>query len=94
MQRVAAARMFVREAELLVIDDLSSALDAATERTLWERLTTGGEVACLAVSHRRIALARADQIIVLKDGRVEAQGRLKELLQTSEELRRIWADEA
>jgi ATP-binding cassette subfamily B protein len=94
MQRVAAARMFVREAELLVIDDLSSALDAATERALWERLTTRGEVACLAVSHRRIALARADQIIVLKDGRVEAQGRLKELLHTSEELRRIWADEA
>jgi ATP-binding cassette, subfamily B, bacterial len=94
MQRVAAARMFVREAELLVIDDLSSALDAATERALWERLTSGGEVTCLAVSHRRIALARADQIIVLKDGRLEAQGALRELLGRSEELRRIWAAEA
>ncbi|UUZ86935.1 hypothetical protein LJK88_31715 [Paenibacillus sp. P26] len=37
-QRTAAARMFVREAQLLVFDDLSSALDVDTERRLWERL--------------------------------------------------------
>ena len=38
VQRAAAARMFVREAELLVFDDLSSALDVETERLLWERV--------------------------------------------------------
>ena len=38
-QRAAAARMFVRRPELLVVDDLSSALDAATERELWARLS-------------------------------------------------------
>lgn len=92
-QRVAAARMLVRETELLVIDDLSSALDGTTEGVLWERLRSGGEVTCLAVSHRRAALARADQIIVLKEGRVAAQGRLEELLRTSEELQQIWAAE-
>lgn len=96
VQRAAAARMFVRGADLLVFDDLSSALDVETEQLLWERLVGGtGEVrpTCLVVSHRRPALRRADQIIVLEGGRVAARGTLDELLESSPEMRRIWHGE-
>ena len=89
-QRAAAARMYVREPELLVFDDISSVLDVETERTLWERAFEDPGRTCLAVSHRKPALRRADHIIVLKDGAITAEGVLEDFLETCEEMHLIW----
>jgi len=70
IQRAGAARALVRRPDLLVVDDLSSALDAATEATVWERVAGGGYETALLVSHRAHVLDRADRIVVLDAGRV------------------------
>ena len=68
-QRLAGARALVRRPELVVLDDLSSALDVETERRVWENLREAGSTV-LAVSHRAVAFEGADRVIRLDAGRV------------------------
>lgn len=93
VQRAATARMLVREPELLVVDDLSSALDGPTERLLWDRLRRAGAT-CLAASHQRAVLEQADHIVVLADGRVAAQGAFGDLIESSPEFRDLYGQRA
>jgi ATP-binding cassette subfamily B protein len=78
VQRAAAARAFLRAPELLVLDDLSSALDLPTEEILWERLAEWRRespgLTILAVSHRQAALQRADRVLVMEEGRIVEEG--------------------
>ena len=78
VQRLALARALATDAELLLADDVSSALDAATEIELWaalrERHTT-----VIGATSKRAALAQADRVVVLADGEVAALGPWSEL---------------
>jgi len=92
VQRSAAARMFATDADLLVFDDLSSALDVRTEAELWKRLFELRDVSCLVVSHRHPALRRADQIILMRHGQVDDIGTLDELLARNPEMQALWEE--
>lgn len=91
VQRSASARMLTREAQILVLDDVSSALDVETEQLLWDRLfVSRSGVATLVVSHRRTAMLRADKIVVMEHGRIVATGSAAELQKNSDTFKAIW----
>jgi ATP-binding cassette, subfamily B, bacterial len=80
-QRLALARGAFRNADLLIVDEPSSALDAAAEAELFDRLRTLGEGrAVLVVSHRFSTVKAADRIYVLDEGRVVESGDHRALL--------------
>ncbi|HSL73739.1 MAG TPA: ABC transporter ATP-binding protein [Ilumatobacteraceae bacterium] len=68
-QRLATARALVHDPELVVLDDLSSALDVETEVRLWTNMADAG-MTVIAVSHRAVAFDRADQVLRLERGRL------------------------
>ncbi|MEV0152219.1 ABC transporter ATP-binding protein [Micromonospora sp. NPDC050686] len=78
LQRLALARALAPRTELLVADDVSSALDVTTELALWAALREHG-VTVVGSTAKRAALVRADHVVVLVDGAVVAQGPWREL---------------
>ncbi|MDC5697024.1 ABC transporter ATP-binding protein/permease [Intrasporangium calvum] len=80
VQRLALARALACDADLLLADDVSSALDAATEIELWAALRAGGATVIGATS-KGAALAQADRVVVLDGGRVVDTGAWSELSQ-------------
>ncbi|MEO9325836.1 ABC transporter ATP-binding protein [Nocardioides sp. C4-1] len=78
VQRLALARALAADTELLLADDVSSALDAATEVELWAALRERG-AAVVGATSKRAALEQADRVVVLVDGEVAAVGPWSEL---------------
>jgi ABC-type transport system involved in cytochrome bd biosynthesis fused ATPase/permease subunit len=78
VQRLALARALATDADVLLADDVSSALDAATEIELWQALRVRG-TAVIGATSKAAALAQADRVVVLDSGRVVDDGPWHEL---------------
>ncbi len=94
-QRLALARAFLREADLLVLDEPTAALDALAELALFERFAelAQGRTAIM-ISHRLGAARLADRILVLDQGRVVEQGSHAELVSRGGPYARMFASQA
>jgi len=78
LQRLALARALAPQTELLIADDVSSALDVTTELELWRALRGHG-LTVVGSTSKRAALSQADHVVVLVAGRAVAQGSWREL---------------
>jgi len=80
-QKVALARAYLRDAQLLILDEPTAALDARSEYEVFQRFAelTEGKMALL-ISHRFSTVRMADRIIVLENGRIAEQGNHKQLM--------------
>lgn len=88
-KRIALSRMYAREAEIYVIDDVSSALDTETEKKVWKQVKNQADKTFFISSNSKYALEIADQIVFLVNGRMEVYGNLEDALGKSENIRQM-----
>lgn len=90
-QRLTIARALIAQADILILDDSSSALDYATDAALRKALKTlPEETTVFIISQRAGAIAHADQILVLDDGQMAGIGTHEELLASCQVYREIY----
>ena len=94
-QRIALARAFMREAEILVLDEPTASLDAQTEYEIFRHFQelTEGKMAIL-ISHRFSTVRMADRIVVIQGGRIAEAGSHQELLRREGTYARLFSMQA
>jgi len=91
-QRLAIARAFLTDPQVLTLDDSTSAIDSATEDHIQKAIWTAAKGrTTILITHRLSQIRWANHIVVLRKGRVVAQGTHEDLLQSSGAYRRIFA---
>lgn len=89
-QRIGIARALYKHAHVLVLDEATSALDNATESSVMEAIESlDRDLTILLIAHRLSTVQRCDTIIELKQGRLVAQGRYEQLLESSQSFQRL-----
>ena len=90
-QRIAIARMMLKNAPIVILDEATAFTDPENEDRLQQSIAalTKGKT-LLVIAHRLSTIQNADQIVVLKDGRIEATGTQEELLATCPLYERMW----
>jgi len=92
-QRLALARAFLTNPHILVLDDSTSAIDSATEDHIQRAIYAAAQGrTTFIITHRLSQIRWADQIVVMRNGRIVAVGSHAELMQTSEAYRRIFQE--
>ena len=92
-QRLALARAFLTNPNILILDDSTSAIDSATEDKIQRAIYAAARGrTTLIITHRLSQIRWADQILVLKQGRLTAVGTHEELMKTSKAYRRIFSN--
>lgn len=90
-QRIALARAFLKDSELLILDEATSSLDSKTESLVQESLEElWKERTVVAVAHRLSTLNNVDRIIVIDDGKIIEQGTKVELLALNGVFTELW----
>jgi subfamily B ATP-binding cassette protein MsbA len=89
-QRIALARALYKDPDVLILDEATSALDNKSEQAIQRALESlKGEMITFIVAHRLTTIEHADEILVFKEGRVVSRGTYTELLETSEEFKKL-----